>query len=158
MQQMPALANLPESIKRQLCLKMGFAIVPKRDTIIMEHQEQIDSWYFFKLIKLLLLKFRTIIVNGAVEHLKPDGSRIEYRLGESFGVERNPKVQYNVGEMRTLEDDCQFVLVEHMDYCSIMDTLNLHIEQEADNSGEVIREAERRYVKKLEILFLYFLC
>lgn len=45
MQQMPALANLPESIKKQLCFKMGFAIVPKRGTVIMEHEEQIDSWY-----------------------------------------------------------------------------------------------------------------
>lgn len=92
----------------------------------------------------LIFILRTVIVNGAVEHLKPDGTRIEYHLGESFGVERDPKMQYNVGEMRTLEDDCQFVLIEHLDYCSIMETLNLHIEREADNSGEVIREAERR--------------
>jgi hypothetical protein len=47
--------------------------------------------------------------------------------------------------MRTLVDDCEFVLVEHEAYCSIMSTLNQHIEKESDMlTGEVVREAERR--------------
>uniref|UniRef100_A0A915DP44 Uncharacterized protein n=1 Tax=Ditylenchus dipsaci TaxID=166011 RepID=A0A915DP44_9BILA len=42
-------------------------------------------------------------------------------------------------------DDCEFVLVEHSDYCSIMSTLNQHIEREVDQAtGEVVREVERR--------------
>lgn len=46
--------------------------------------------------------------------------------------------------MRTLVDDCEFVLVEHSDYCSIISTLSEHIEREKDEQGEVLREAERR--------------
>lgn len=49
--------------------------------------------------------------------------------------------------MRTLLDDCEFVLVEHEAYCSIMSTLNQHIEKEVDqDTDETIREAERRLV------------
>lgn len=44
MQQMPALSALPLSIKRQLCLKMVFAIVPYSGTVIMQHGEKIDAW------------------------------------------------------------------------------------------------------------------
>lgn len=44
MHQMQALANLPLSIKRQLCLKMVFAIVPEAGTVIMRYGERIDSW------------------------------------------------------------------------------------------------------------------
>ncbi|KAI6189040.1 hypothetical protein M3Y98_00419400 [Aphelenchoides besseyi] len=133
MQQMPALASLPLSIKRQLCLKMVFAIVPEAGTVILHHGEKIDSW--------------SVIVNGAVEHLR-QGERIaEYRLGDAFGAEPIPRIQYMDGEMRTLLDDCEFVLVEHEAYCSIMSTLNQHIEKENDQlTGEVVREAERRVI------------
>lgn len=87
------------------------------------------------------------MVNGVVEHIKPNGERVEYRLGDCFGAQPLPQVQYNEGEMRTLVDDCEFVLVEHSDYCAIMSTLNQHIEKESDGlTGEVIREAERRVV------------
>lgn len=41
----------------------------------------------------------------------PDGSRREYRLGESFGIEPRLEPQLHRGVMRTLVDDCQFVLV-----------------------------------------------
>lgn len=44
MQQMPALAALPMSIKRQLCLKMVFAVVSEANTVILQHKEKIDSW------------------------------------------------------------------------------------------------------------------
>lgn len=52
MEQMPALASLPLSIKRQLCLKMVFAIVPHAGTIIMQNGEKIDSWLVFKKHKI----------------------------------------------------------------------------------------------------------
>ncbi|KAI6233865.1 RasGEF domain-containing protein [Aphelenchoides fujianensis] len=133
MQQMPALASLPLSIKRQLCLKMVFAVVPEAGTVILHHGEKIDSW--------------SVIVNGAVEHVR-QGERItEYRLGDAFGAEPVPRHQFMDGEMRTLVDDCEFVLVEHEAYCSIMSTLNQHIEKENDQlTGEVVREAERRMI------------
>uniref|UniRef100_A0A7E4ZSZ7 Rap guanine nucleotide exchange factor 2 n=1 Tax=Panagrellus redivivus TaxID=6233 RepID=A0A7E4ZSZ7_PANRE len=133
MQQMPALACLPLSIKRQLCLKMVFAVVADAGTVILQHGEKIDSW--------------SVIVNGAVEHVKPNGDRIEYRLGDCFGAEPIPAAQFNEGEMRTLVDDCEFVLVEHSDYCTIMSTVHQHIEKESDGlTGEIVSETERRMV------------
>lgn len=65
---------------------------------------------------------RSVIVNGLVEVVKPNGERVEYKLGDSFGAEPNPAVQYHVGEMRTMVDDCEFVLVEHKvcdQFCSM---------------------------------------
>lgn len=49
------------------------------------------------------------------------------------------------GEMKTLVDDCEFVLVEHKDFCSIMSTVQDHIERDTDGvTGEVTAEHERR--------------
>lgn len=73
MQHMSALATLPLSIKRQLCLKMVFAVVSEANTVVMQHNEKIDAW--------------SVIVNGQVEVVLPDGERIEYKLGDSFGVQ-----------------------------------------------------------------------
>uniref|UniRef100_A0A183I502 N-terminal Ras-GEF domain-containing protein n=1 Tax=Onchocerca flexuosa TaxID=387005 RepID=A0A183I502_9BILA len=133
MQHMSALATFPLSIKRQLCLKMVFAVVSKANTIVMQHNERIDTW--------------SVIVNGQVEVLLPDGERIEYKLGDSFGVQPDLVPQYHVGVMRTLVDDCEFVLVEHRDYCNIMSTISEHIEQHSDGiTGEIVSEIERRSV------------
>jgi Rap guanine nucleotide exchange factor 2 len=133
MQQMPALACLPLSIKRQLCLKMVFAVVSDVGTVILQHGEKIDSW--------------SVVVNGAVEHVKPNGERREYRLGDCFGAEPIPDAQYHDGEMRTLVEDCEFVLVEHSDYCTIMSTVSQHIEKESDGvTGEIVSEIERRLI------------
>lgn len=53
--------------------------------------------------------------------------------------------------MRTLVDDCEFVLVEHHDYCSIMSTIGEHIERQSDLlTGEIVSETERRFVKIYE--------
>ncbi|KAK0398501.1 hypothetical protein QR680_002622 [Steinernema hermaphroditum] len=133
MQHMPALASFPMSIKRQLCLKMVFAVVSDAGTCVMEHGEKLDAW--------------SVIVNGAVEVVKPNGERMEYKLGDSFGAEPTPTEQFHVGEMRTLVDDCEFVLVEHKHYCSIMSTISEHIEKESDGvTGEIVSETERRTV------------
>lgn len=84
-------------------------------------------------------------MNGVVEVVKPSGERIEYKLGDSFGAEPTPTVQHHVGEMKTLVDDCEFVLVEHKDFCSIMSTVQDHIERDMDGvTGEVTAEHERR--------------
>uniref|UniRef100_A0AAF5PIC5 RasGEF domain-containing protein n=4 Tax=Wuchereria bancrofti TaxID=6293 RepID=A0AAF5PIC5_WUCBA len=133
MQHMSALATLPLSIKRQLCLKMVFAVVSEANTVVMQHNERIDAW--------------SVIVNGQVEVVLPDGERIEYKLGDSFGVKPDLIPQYHVGVMRTLVDDCEFVLVEHRDYCNIMSTISEHIEQHSDGiTGEIVSEIERRSV------------
>ncbi|KAM3725939.1 Rap guanine nucleotide exchange factor [Dirofilaria immitis] len=133
MQHMSALATLPLSIKRQLCLKMVFAVVSEANTVVMQHNERIDAW--------------SVIVNGQVEVILPDGERIEYKLGDSFGVQPDLFPQYHVGVMRTLVDDCEFVLIEHRDYCNIMSTISEHIEQHSDGiTGEIVSEIERRSV------------
>ncbi|KIH56964.1 RasGEF domain protein [Ancylostoma duodenale] len=97
--------------------------------------------------KLIFHCSRSVIVNGLVEVVKPNGERVEYKLGDSFGAEPNPAVQYHVGEMRTMVDDCEFVLVEHKDFCSIMSTIGEHIEKDRDGlTGEIVSETERRTV------------
>lgn len=68
----------------------------------------------------LIYGFRSVVVNGVVEHVKASGERIIYRLGDCFGAQPSTQVQHQDGEMRTVVDDCEFVLVEHSDYCSIM--------------------------------------
>lgn len=78
MQQMTALASFPVSIKRQLCLKMVFAVVADAGTVILQHGEKVDSW--------------SVVVNGAVEWVKPSGERIEYY----FFVLKNPCEKVNV--------------------------------------------------------------
>ncbi|VDK52462.1 unnamed protein product [Anisakis simplex] len=133
MQHMSALATLPLSIKRELCMKMVFAIVPDAGTIVMENNEKIDAW--------------SVIVNGQVEVRRPDGQRFEYKLGDCFGAKPVNTVQYHVGEMRTLVDDCEFVLVEHQDYCRIMSRVSEHIHKHSDNiTGEIVCETETRSV------------
>lgn len=133
MQHMSAFASLPMSIKRQLCLKMVFAVVNDAGTVVLGHNEKLDSW--------------SVIVNGVVEVRKPNGERVEYKLGDSFGAEPNPAPQYQMGEMRTVVDDCEFVLVEHRDFCAIMSTIGEHIEKDRDGvTGELLAETERRTV------------
>lgn len=44
MQHMSAFANLPMSIKRQLCLKMVFAVVNEANTVVMHDGERLDAW------------------------------------------------------------------------------------------------------------------
>jgi Rap guanine nucleotide exchange factor 2 len=44
MQHMPALSNLPMSVKRELCLKMVFAIVPEAGSVVLRDKEPFDSW------------------------------------------------------------------------------------------------------------------
>lgn len=103
-----------------------------------------SNLFFKKNLTIKNFFIRSVVVNGAVEHLHSNGETTIYRLGDCFGAEPTSIVRYQEGDMRTLVDDCEFVLVEHSDYCSIMSTLSDHIEREEDEQGEVLREAERR--------------
>ncbi|CAJ0569222.1 unnamed protein product, partial [Mesorhabditis spiculigera] len=112
---------------------MVFAVVPDAGTVVMQNNEKIDAW--------------AVIVNGCVEVVKPSGERVEFKLGDSFGCEAVNSVQYHTGDMRTMVDDCEFVLVEHRDFCSIMSTIGEHIERGRDEAtGEVVSEIERRAI------------
>uniref|UniRef100_A0A0N4Z7T1 Rap guanine nucleotide exchange factor 2 n=1 Tax=Parastrongyloides trichosuri TaxID=131310 RepID=A0A0N4Z7T1_PARTI len=130
MAQMQAFANLPMSIRRQICLKMLFAVVQDAGTVILQHGDKLDSW--------------SVVVNGSVEWTKPNGEKIEYRMGDAFGADANPAVQYHEGEMRTVCNNCEFLLVEHKDFYHIMSTISQHIEKISDVTGEVVSETERR--------------
>lgn len=44
MSHMSSFHRLPMSIKRELCLKMVFAVVNDAGTIVMQHNEKLDSW------------------------------------------------------------------------------------------------------------------
>ncbi|CDW53166.1 rap guanine nucleotide exchange factor 2 [Trichuris trichiura] len=137
MQHMPAFANLPSYVKCELCRRMVFAVVDKAATIVMKHGEQLDSW--------------SVIINGEVEVIMPDGSRCEYRLGDCFGVEPIAEAQFHCGEMRTLVDDCQFVLVAQEDYVQIMSRLSeSYLRQTDSRTGHVVCEKERRVVDDRE--------
>jgi hypothetical protein len=52
-----------------------------------------------------------VVVNGSVEQIHSDGRRVEHRVGDCFGARPIPQAQYNDGLIRTLADDCEFVLV-----------------------------------------------
>ncbi|CEF59374.1 Dizzy [Strongyloides ratti] len=130
MSQMQAFANLPMSIRKQICLKMLFAVVQDSGTVILQHGDKLDSW--------------SVVVNGYVEWTKPNGEKIEYRMGDAFGATASPTEQYHEGEMRTMTNNCEFLLVEHKDFYHIMSTINQHIEKVSDVTGEVVSETERR--------------
>ncbi|KAL3119674.1 hypothetical protein niasHT_006760 [Heterodera trifolii] len=134
MDSLPTLAALPMTIKRQLSLKMVFAHVPNKGTVIMQNGERIDAW--------------SVVVNGCVEHLHMDGKRTEYQVGDCFGAKPIAQPQLNDGEIRTMVNDCEFILVEHSEFHSIMSTFNRQIEQEQDKSGKLIMEVERRVITK----------
>jgi len=60
---------------------------------------------------LIFLIKRSVVVNGSVEHIHSNGHRVEYRVGDCFGVQPICQAQFNDGEIKTLTDDCEFVLV-----------------------------------------------
>uniref|UniRef100_A0A183CCX3 Rap guanine nucleotide exchange factor 2 n=1 Tax=Globodera pallida TaxID=36090 RepID=A0A183CCX3_GLOPA len=121
MDSLPTLAALPMAIKRQLSLKMVFAHVPNKGTVIMQHGERIDAW--------------SVVVNGSVEKLHSDGQRTECQVGDCFGAKPIAQSQFNDGEIRTMVNDCEFILVEHAEFYAIMSSLSRQIEQEQDKSG-----------------------
>lgn len=69
MQTMPAFANMPNGVKKDLCRSMVYALVSQAGDIVMKDGEQLDSW--------------CVIVSGEVEVALPNkqGSII-YRFGK----------------------------------------------------------------------------
>jgi len=72
---------------------------------------QISLLFFISQKYIIYLFFRSVVVNGSVEHVHSNGQHVEYRLGDCFGVQPIAQTQYNDGEIRTLADDCEFILV-----------------------------------------------
>ncbi|KAK3090078.1 hypothetical protein FSP39_008974 [Pinctada imbricata] len=102
-----AFANMTLPIRRALCSVMVFAVIDKKGTIVMRDGEELDSW--------------SVILNGSVEIIHPDGSEEYLQMGDSFGITPTLEKLYHHGEMRTLMDDCQFVCIAQQDYHKILD-------------------------------------
>lgn len=51
-----------------MCQAMVFALVEEADTVLMNDGEELDSW--------------TVIINGSVEVLLPDGSVHKLHMGD----------------------------------------------------------------------------
>ena len=53
---------------RKLCSCMVLGVVDKAETIVLEHNEKLDSW--------------AVVLNGQVESILPDGSIKSYQIGD----------------------------------------------------------------------------
>jgi Rap guanine nucleotide exchange factor 2 len=85
---------------------MVLGVVDKAETIVLDHNEKLDSW--------------AVVLNGQVESILPDNTIKSYHVGDHFGVQATLDPVYNEGIMRTKCDDCQFVLVKQNDYYEIL--------------------------------------
>ncbi|XP_076874922.1 rap guanine nucleotide exchange factor 2 isoform X3 [Brachyhypopomus gauderio] len=128
-QQLPAFASLSVSVRRELCAVMVFAVVERAGTIVLNHGEELDSW--------------SVILNGAVEVMYPDGQCETVGMGGSFGVSPSMDKELMVGVMRTKVDDCQFVCVAQQDYCCILNQVEQNT-QRVEEEGEIVMVKEHR--------------
>lgn len=81
---------------------MVFAVVEKAGTIVMNDQEELDSW--------------SVIINGEVRIDRMDqgyeSNNIQYlKCGDSFGISPTMEKMLHGGIMKTVQDDCQFVCI-----------------------------------------------
>ncbi|TSO98561.1 Rap guanine nucleotide exchange factor 2 [Bagarius yarrelli] len=128
-QQLPAFSSLSVSVRRALCSVMVFAVVERAGTIVLNHDEELDSW--------------SVILNGAVEVMYPDGQCETVGMGGSFGVSPTMDKELMVGVMRTKVDDCQFVCIAQQDYCCILNQVELNT-QRVEEEGEIVMVKEHR--------------
>ncbi|XP_059407865.1 rap guanine nucleotide exchange factor 2-like isoform X2 [Carassius carassius] len=128
-QQLPAFASLSVSVRRELCAVMVFAVVERARTIVLNHGEELDSW--------------SVILNGAVEVIYPDGGSESVCMGGSFGVSPSMEKQLMTGVMRTKVDDCQFVCIAQQEYCSILNQVEQNT-QRVEEEGEIVMVKEHR--------------
>ena len=81
---------------------MVFAVVEKAGTVVMNDQEELDSW--------------SVIINGEVKIDPVDQGyevhNIKYlKCGDSFGISPTMEKMLHSGTMKTVQDDCQFVCI-----------------------------------------------
>uniref|UniRef100_A0AAY4DK70 RA-GEF-1 n=1 Tax=Denticeps clupeoides TaxID=299321 RepID=A0AAY4DK70_9TELE len=129
MGQLPAFANLSVWVRRELCAVMVFAVVERAGTIVLNHGEELDSW--------------SVILNGSVEVLYPDGHSETLGMGSSFGVTPSLEKELMMGVMKTKVDDCQFVCVAQQEYCCILNRIELNT-QRVEEEGEIVMVKEHR--------------
>ncbi|XP_042559068.1 rap guanine nucleotide exchange factor 2 isoform X6 [Clupea harengus] len=129
MQQLPAFANLSVWVRRELCAVMVFAVVERAGTVVLNHGEELDSW--------------SVILNGSVEILYPDGQSEALCMGSSFGVTPSMEKELMLGVMKTKVDDCQFVCIAQQEYCHILNRVELNT-QRVEEEGEIVMVKEHR--------------
>ncbi|XP_046698859.1 rap guanine nucleotide exchange factor 2 isoform X3 [Silurus meridionalis] len=128
-QQLPAFSSLSVSVRRALCAVMVFAVVERAGTIVLNHGEELDSW--------------SVILNGAVEVMYPDGQCETVGMGGSFGVSPSMEKELMIGVMKTKVDDCQFVCIAQQEYCCILNQVELNT-QRVEEEGEIVMVKEHR--------------
>ncbi|XP_074649386.1 rap guanine nucleotide exchange factor 6-like isoform X2 [Tubulanus polymorphus] len=98
--------NMTLATRREFCAVMVFAVVEKAGTIVMNDGEELDSW--------------SVILNGQVEVIRPNGTTDILEMGSSFGITPTMEKLYHKGVMITRIDDCQFVCIAQADYYRIL--------------------------------------
>ena len=84
---------------------MVFAVVEKAGTVVMNDNEELDSW--------------SVIINGEVriDQMDSEGKPAAFsvpkilKCGSSFGISPTMEPQIHSGVMMTIQDDCQFVCI-----------------------------------------------
>ncbi|TPP63375.1 Rap guanine nucleotide exchange factor 2 [Fasciola gigantica] len=124
-QQLPAFSNLTKATCRALCSIMLVAVVHEAGQVVLTEDEKLDTW--------------SVVLNGTVEVIEPDGTIRELTRGDAFGVrlDRPDRVLHR-GTMRTVTEDCQFVWVPQADYMQIMSREGEAEIPEVEEGGRVV--------------------
>uniref|UniRef100_A0A0R3VXZ1 Rap guanine nucleotide exchange factor 2 n=1 Tax=Taenia asiatica TaxID=60517 RepID=A0A0R3VXZ1_TAEAS len=137
-QKLPAFSNLSEGTRTALCRLMLVAVVREAGQVVLSDGEILDTW--------------SVILNGTVEVVDPDGTIRELTSGDAFGVRLPPPssadgamsgsalaVQRHRGQMRTVTEDCQFVCVAQADYFRIMaQAADAEVPEVEEDGGRVV--------------------
>ena len=90
---------------------MVFAVVEKAGTVVMNDQEELDSW--------------SVIINGEVRIDRMESSNETFykylKCGDSFGITPTMEKMLHSGVMKTIQDDCQFVCITQVYDSSLCD-------------------------------------
>ncbi|CAH8642835.1 unnamed protein product [Dicrocoelium dendriticum] len=105
-QQLPAFSNLTKATCRALCSVMIIAMVHEAGQVVLDEDEPLDTW--------------SVVLNGTVEVIEPDGTIRELTRGDAFGVRPVKGERTHRGVMRTVTEDCQFACVPQVQYMEIM--------------------------------------
>nr|CAH8860075.1 unnamed protein product [Trichobilharzia regenti] len=105
-EQLPAFSNLTKATCRSLCSVMVLAIVREAGQIVLNDNEKLDTW--------------SVVLNGTVEVIEPDGTIRELTRGDAFGIRPGKTDRIHRGVMRTVTEDCYFLCVPQADYMKII--------------------------------------
>ncbi|KAL1459968.1 hypothetical protein WDU94_011910, partial [Cyamophila willieti] len=129
-QHLKAFTNMTLAVRKALCGVMVFAVVEKAGTIVMNDEEELDSW--------------SVVINGCVEVETADGRVQTLQVGDSFGILPTMEKLYHEGVMRTRCDDCQFVCITQTDYYRIQHQGEENTRRHEDASGRLVMVTETR--------------